>query len=452
MFTIAELLQATSGTLKNGHLSSTVNGVSIDSRTLKKGDIFVAICGPRFDGHQFIPAVIKKGAGALVVSQTIPRRCSIPVIEVDDTTKALGQIGAFHRRRFQLPVIAITGSAGKTTSKDLIASVLSSRYRVLKNEKSENNQYGIPLTLLKLTKSHQIAVLELGTNRPGDIAWLASLVRPSVAVLTNIGSSHLKELKTPQGVFKEKMVLLDFIEREGVIVLNKDDIFLRSVLKKKTLQTIMTFSIDQPSDVQAKINKAEMKGIHFNVSRDSFVLPSPAVHNVYAALSAICCGRLFKLSYNNISKNIKNFKFNNGRFEVQPVGDFLLIDDSYNSNPLSLKAAINSLGQLKSSGKKILVCADMLELGRHSQRLHRDIGRHLKQSNVNVVLTYGRWAKEIHGVLKGRTHLHSRHFSDLENLHKQIISYCRPGDVLLVKGSRGMHLEKTVNYLKNHFA
>ena len=265
---IPDVIKAASGKLIGGSGRGELCGVSTDTRSLKEGELFIAIEGPRFDGHKFLAEAVKKKAAVLVVSKKIDAGKDINVIRVRDTTQALGAIAAFYRRRFSIPVIAVTGSAGKTTTKELIAFVLGARFNVLKNYKTENNQYGVPLTLLKLNEGHAAAVLELGTNHPGEIAALARIVAPDVAVFTNVGESHLEGLKTPAGVFREKFQLARFTKKNGTVVFNADDEYLRNIAGKKIAQKKISYGIRQKADHQA--GEIEIKGPAMNLKPTDF--------------------------------------------------------------------------------------------------------------------------------------------------------------------------------------
>jgi len=236
MFTITQIIEAVQGTLVQGPAKGEVRSVCIDSRTVKKGELFIAVKGEVFDGHDFIDSVLSKGIRVVIVHKPVEvNDPKVSIIRVKDTTRALGDIARFHRLRFKIPVIALTGSAGKTTTKEMIALVLSRKYKVLKNEGTQNNHIGVPLTLLKLKEGHKIVVLECGTNQPKDIVWLADVARPNVAVFTNIGESHLEKLKTVSGVLKEKWALTSFMGAQGTVIINADDKFLSGQIKKKNV-------------------------------------------------------------------------------------------------------------------------------------------------------------------------------------------------------------------------
>lgn len=451
MLSVAEILKATSGVFYEPACKGRIKGICINSRVLKKGDAFVAIVGQRHDGHAFVDAAIKQGASLVVISDKKYLPENFSSILVKDTTKALGHMASAYRMKFDIPVIAITGSAGKTTAKDMIAAVLSKKFKVLKTEKNENNQYGLPLTLFKLRKSHQAAVVEIGTNQPGDIPWLASIARPTVAVFTNIGESHLERLKTVGGVFNEKFKLVKFLAKDGVIIYNNDDVFLKKIQHKKLKQKRMAYGIRAHSLVQAKHIALTNSQVSFEVAGEKYVLKTLSQHNVYNALSSICCGRYFKIRYNEIHAALKRFGFSQNRQVMSKVGGVFLFDDTYNANPVSFRSAVATLNAFQVRGKKILVCGDMLELGKHSILLHQQLGEVIRLTSVHQVLTIGKFSKEITQVLKSdHKGKESRHFESLQRLNEHLKNVCAPGDAVLVKGSRGMQLEKVIEFMKTN--
>lgn len=452
MLTIQDIKKITKATLVCGDPSMGVTGVSINSRTIKKGNVFIAIKGQKFDGHDFVRAAIRNGASAIIVSNEVKCSNDIAVIYVKNTTKALGQIAAWHRQRFNIPVIAITGSAGKTTTKELIACVLESRFKVLKNIGTENNHFGVPLTLLNLNSSHDIAVLELGTNQPGDIRWLAQIVKPQIVVFTNIGASHLEGLKSEYGVFKEKAQLIKHMDPGGYIILNGDDRYLRTISRQRKNRKIISFGYGKNVDHQAsRVVVRNNDQLQFKTHGHTFIIHSPAVHNVVNALAAISCGLVSKIRYNDIIAALGKFKFCGARQEIKRIGRSWLIDDTYNANPMSFKSAINTLAGLHIDGKRIAICADMLELGKRSRVLHQSIGKLIAQSSIDMVLTIGRHSRNIAQILKRSNGvILSVHCNDFQEIHRRLKRFCRPGDAVLVKGSRGMHMEKTVTFLSTY--
>lgn len=451
MFRIDEILQATGGALLNAARGLPVKGVSIDSRTLKKGELFLAIRGQNFDGHDFLREAVRKSAAAVVVSK---RRAAgwieIPVILVEDTQKALGDIALFHRLRFPIPVVAITGSTGKTTTKDLVAAVLSRRYKVHKNTANFNNRIGVPLTLLKLNSSHEVLVIELGTSCPGEIKRLSQITRPTVAVLTNIGESHLEFLKTSDGVFKEKLQIVNHMDQQGVVIFNKDDPYLSKISSLKLKQKLISYGIQSPCDYKAEhINLEGNASIHFRLNKkERFILKSSALHMVYNALAALGTARLFGVDVKQVKKAFSQFSPLSHRHCLTRIGSYCLIDDSYNSNPVSLRSAIHSLNSLESRGRKIFVCGDMLELGRHTERLHRQMGRLMAASDVDILLTVGKYSRFMAQAARKKGRLKIHHFPSVVSAQYRLERYLQPHDTIFIKGSRGMHLERMVEFLK----
>lgn len=453
-FQIQEILDATGGKLLQGDPRARVRSVTTDSRKIKKGALFIAIVGKKHDAHDFIPGVVKAGAGAVLVSRKMVLKDSqAAVIEVEDTTKALGDLARYHRQRFSIPVIALTGSAGKTTTKEMIVAVLKKKFSVLKNVGTENNQYGVPLTLLKLNKRHEVAVIEVGTNQPGDIPWLASIVEPTVAAITNIGESHLELLKTPADVFKEKFSLIKALKGKGIAIINRDDKYLKdipSVIKQKCL----SFGIQSEANYRAKNIEVLSRGVQFKVKGLGLVkMKGFASANVLNALIAICCGRLLGISYNDIKKSIEHFVSQPGRQGLIKAGRIHLIDDSYNANPVSFRSSLQVLSQFVSTGRRILVCGDMLELGAHSERLHREIGRLAGQAKLDAILSFGEYSKLISSTAGFKASRMTIFHADQRTLlEKKLTEILQPGDVVLVKGSRGMHMEHFVEYIKKNFS
>jgi len=450
---IKDILKATNGVLLQGDLSVPVRRISIDSRNFNKGDCFIAIPGKNFDGHDFVKDVAHK-AGAILVSRPhllLPH--NKPVIYVRDTIKALGEIASAHRKRFRIPVIAITGSSGKTTTKELTATILGKRYHVLSNLGTQNNHIGVPLTLLRLTERHEVAILELGTNQFGDIEWLTHISYPTVAVYTTIGESHLECLKNPLGVLEEKLDLIRNMSPEGKVIFNTDNRYLRRIKEWLPRDKITTFGIHNPSHIKAShCHFVNNERLRFRVNNKySFFLQTPVYENIYNALAAMACGRLLKVSYNNIGQALKNFKFLKGRQVIQKIKDVWLIDDTYNANPVSFRSAIGTLDRLQVPGKKILVCGDMLELGTKSRQLHRRVGQIILKSNIDMIFTFGHLTREISTVVRRQGNDKAVfHFRSLEALHKTLKFHCQRGDAILVKGSRAMGLERTIEFLNKN--
>ncbi len=448
---ISGILKATGGTLLCGNTDVKIRGVSINSRTAKRGNLFIAIKGKRFDGHQFVNDAFKKSVAAILISKKdVSFSKNVTVIYVSDTTKALGKIARFYRGQFKIPVIAITGSAGKTTTKEMVASVLSRRYRVLKNIATENNHIGVPMTLLNLNSSHEAAVVELGTNHFGEIKYLTRIANPTIAVLTNIGESHLEFFKTRQGVFKEKFDIIRYMHNRGIVVFNNDDQMLRQIKSKKLKHRLVTFGVEQKCGYRAEnISKKNNFSLEFQVKDKMFILKSPARQNVCNALAAICCGTLLKVKTQDIQNALKSFRFSGGRQTIKHRGSFTIIDDAYNANPVSVRGAIETLHSLNGMGRKILVCADMLELGHQSKKLHRAMGERAAESRIDLLITVGRLSRVMaEGAKSSNKHFNVFHYDSIQPAYQKLKNFLRPKDVVLIKGSRGMSMEKLIQLLK----
>lgn len=453
MFNVQELQRITGGKLIQGKSSVKVKGVSINSRAIKKGELFIAIAGPNFDGHQFVADAVAKKAAAVIVAKAVKGvPADIPVIRVKDTVKALGRIARAYRDRFKIPVVAVTGSAGKTTTKEMVADILSVSFKVLKNIATENNHIGVPLTLFKLRPAHDIAVIEVGTNRPGDIKWLTYIANPQAAILTNIGESHLELLKSPQGVFREKLELVKGMRKGGTVIVNADDRYLNKIAAGRLGHKVIRYALRNKADYRAGSIESRNGRLHFAVNgKKGWVISSLANHNIYNALASISCARYFQMSDTAIQKRLARFRPAKGRQQISRMGRCWLIDDTYNANPISLRSALQTLISLNTKGRKILVCGDMLELGKQSEHLHRSIGRLVAGANLDLLLTFGKMSRFIAQEAQGgNAGLAVSHCPSIEKINEKLEKYCSPGDAILVKGSRGMKMERIVDFLRKN--
>ncbi|MCK9430599.1 MAG: UDP-N-acetylmuramoyl-tripeptide--D-alanyl-D-alanine ligase [Candidatus Omnitrophica bacterium] len=449
MFTLDEIIKATEGRLIQSSRIDKFKGISTDSRALKPGDAFLALKGNNFDGHDFIPTALKFKAACIIAEKT--SGLSIPagraLVKVKDTTLALGDLARFRRGTFSKPVIAVSGSNGKTTLKEMIAWVLSANGRVLKNEGTKNNQVGLPQTLIQLKPSDDFAVVEIGTNHFGEVNYLASIARPNIGVLTNIGPSHLEFLKNLKGVFREKSALLNNLSQPSIALLNVDDQYLRPLIKggRKGLP-VFSYGIKEKSDFSAsgiKLNNGKL-GFKFNRKFD-FELSTLGAHNVYNALAAIAVGRILGFELKSIARRLADFDFPKGRLKLIELKGVRFIDDTYNSNPFSLNKALIAFDAMKCKGRKILIMGDMLELGEKKELLHRQVAGSI--TNIcDVLVTVGSLAAFTAASAKAYGFKRKNIFccASAAEAKDLLFNQISPGveDVILVKGSRSMKMEE----------
>ena len=451
MFKVNELLSATKGRLISGKNTTLVKGVSIDSRTIKAQQAFVAIKGGKFDGHNFVDEAIKKGARAVIVQSPSQRVSKSPekvsFIEVKDTIRALGDIAGFQRQNFDIPVIAVTGSNGKTTTKEMIAWVLCKKFKVLKNIGTNNNQIGLPLTMLNLNDSYDIAVLEVGTNHPGEIEYLARICQPNIGVITNIGPSHLEYLADLEGVFREKSALTRYLKNPRIAILNADDGLLKRRIPKKNIKPlIFGFGIRNRSDFIATDIKILNGKIKFLVNHKyRFTLKTLGYFNIYNALAALSVARLFGMEYRDIASRLSTFNFPQNRLEFLELNNIKFINDTYNSNPVSLEQAIEALDNFRVRGRKIFVMGDMLELGSRKELFHRQAGRKAAQI-FDVFITVGELSQFAAEAARASGFNTKNIFTCASNLKARDILFNKvspgPDDIVLVKGSRAMRMDE----------
>jgi UDP-N-acetylmuramoyl-tripeptide--D-alanyl-D-alanine ligase len=430
-----------------------IKGVSIDSRNVGEGELFVALKGDRFDGHDFVPDAIKKGAwGALVERTTLEHKFSSlgnlkNILPVEDTLYALQEMARLHRKKFAVPVVGITGSNGKTTTKEMLAAILRQKGPVLKNEGNLNNHIGVPLTLLKMNHSHWAGVIEMGMSAPGEIDLLTGLVVPSIGVITNIGPAHLEFFGTMAKVAEAKGELLVNLTSGATAVLNADDEHF-AVLKKKFGGRLMTFGIVNKADVMASEVRREKEYSDLTITaagaRINVRLRAVGTHNVYNALAAAAAALAIGEPIDVVQIGLADFLPVAGRSEIKKIDGRTVLADYYNANPASMDAAIKTLVSLKSGGKAIAVIGDMLELGEASSEAHREIGRIAAQCKVDLLITIGDLAKHVEkGALEaGMKREQVFYAMSRENAGKLLKQLTGPGDVILVKGSRGMKMEK----------
>lgn len=448
MFNLNEILNITKGkALIRPAGVKDAGGVSTDSRTIKDGELFVAISGENFDGHDFIGRAVKKGAAGVIVSskkviRSFDPGCGAFLVAVADTIEALGQLAHFHRDRFDIPAIAVTGSNGKTTTKEMIAAVLGRRWRPLKNSGTQNNLIGVPLTLFNLSDAYSSLVVELGTNHWGEIKRLARISRPNIGIITNIGPSHLEHLADLDGVYRAKKELLDFLGRGDIVLLNGDDAYLRRFRGRGP--KVLRFGINEKADFTAEEIHQEAGGWSFKSGGESYLLRVPARHDIYNALAAISIGTLFGVPAEKMREALSDYVSLDKRMVKGIIKGIEFIDDTYNSNPLSMKNAIATLSDYAAKGSKILVSGDMLELGKKSAYYHSEIGELAAGSDIDKFISVGRLARNSFVAAKKKGMRDAWFCKTKEEAVSILQKVAKPDDVVLVKGSRGMRMEEVI--------
>ncbi len=446
-FSPKEIQAATSGVVVSGREPGGVCGVSTDSRTIDAGELFVPLRGERFDGHDFLKEAFAHGAaGALVERWPLGSQVPGPIWKVSDTLRALGHLARFHRDRFSIPVVAITGSTGKSTTKTMLAHLLSDREEVLFTPGTENNRIGVPRALLRLREGHGSAVLELGTNRWGEIRELTSMVQPTVGLITNIGPAHLETFGDLKGVLRAKGELWEGMDSRSLLVLNADDPLLWEA-GQRLPHTVRWFGSHLGSDVRADRVVVESWGSRCRVNdRWELTVPLPGRHNLINALGAIAAAEALGRPLPSCVERLKSVPPLPGRLVQTRLNGCLVLDDTYNANPASLKAALEVLSETHGLGRRIAVLGDMLELGERAEPLHREAGRWMKTAKVDLLVTVGHLA----GALlvgaweSGFSRQNGRSFDTVEEAGEFLRGVLRSGDTVLIKGSRAMRMERVL--------
>lgn len=457
-FSLTQVMQATNAVLKKLTTASVFGGVTTDTRKIEEGMLFIALKGENFDGHDFIAEAAKKGAIGAIVNKDFDiskvEDVDIDILAVDDTLKAYQDLAHFWRNKFNIPVIAITGSNGKTTTKDLTAAVLSGKYNVLKTEANFNNEIGLPMTLLKLNGSYDIAVVEMGMRGLGQIKALTEIAKPTIGVITNVGETHMELLGSMENIAKAKGEMAEAIAIDGKVILNADDNYVAN-MNDLTKAKVIYFGINHAGDIKAfdikttDDGKTEFEAI-VGDKTGHFVLNMLGIHNVYNCLAALAVGYASGLTIEEMQKGLVDFKPTAMRFEYKRVAEFNLINDAYNASPMSTKAALENLVKVAKQ-RKILVMGDMFELGKVEQKAHEDIGALAGILGVDIVITRGELTKYTakmareHGVKK--VFECASHEEAVKVLKQELMSE----DTVLFKGSYGMHMEKIIELLEKEY-
>lgn len=424
--------------------SICISSISTDSRKIEKNSLFVAIPGTRVDGHDFIPSVFKQGA-ACCISERVLEQAEGAYIKVESSLEAVKKIAMFYREQLEIPVVGVTGSVGKTSTKEMIASVLSQKFNTLKTDGNFNNELGLPLTVFRLRDEHEIAVLEMGISDFDEMHRLSEIAKPNVAVITNIGQCHLENLGNRTGVLKAKTEIFDFLAEDGSVILNGDDDKLATV-KQVHGRPAIYFGISSGYGVYAdNIENNGLKGvsctIHFDDSAFPVDIPIPGIHMVYNALAATAVGKVFGMTAGQIKKGIEEFEPVGGRVHIIEKNGKTVIDDCYNANPVSMKAAIDVLKDGK--GRTVAILGDMGELGVNEKELHAEVGRYCAKAGIDLLLCAGSLSRSMAAAAALEDSILEIHsFAGKEQLLQALPGILKKGDTVLVKASRFMGYEE----------
>lgn len=451
--TVKDIVNATGGRLLCGDQDLPLVHISIDSRTMKGQDLFVPLIGEKVDAHRFISQAFSSGAAATLTSEQDEMDDIHPWIRVEDTKKALQDIGAYYRKRLNLPLIGITGSVGKTTTREMIAAALSAGYRVYKTPGNSNSQVGVPITLSEITEEDQIGVLELGMSMPGELTVIAQIAQVDMAVITNVGITHIEQLGSQENIFREKMTIQDGLKDGGILFLNGDDPMLRNVRAKEGCRTVY-YGTEENSTYRAEAIQIQDGYPSFTAvcgeKRIPVKLGIMGRHNVGNAMVALAVADAAGVSLEKAAENLSLFTGFQNRQQICEKHGITVIDDTYNASPVSMIAGLEVLHSMKQVKRRLAVLADMKELGTDAPRYHREVGQWLKEHPVDILITVGSLAREIEAGARDDSGTCSFfHFEEgqLELVFEQLQKILCLGDCVLLKGSNSMKLGQVAKKL-----
>ena len=460
---IKEIIQATGEKLIKGNLETEIENFCKDTRIIKSGDAYIGIKGENFDGNTLWQQAFENGAETVIVqginfkNQDIEKYENKNIIEVEDTIKALGDIATYKRNLYgkDFPVVGVTGSVGKTSTKDIIANVVSQKYKTLKTQGNNNNEIGLPFTIFNL-KDHEAAVIEMGMNHFNEISKLTKIAKPTISVITNIGTSHIGNLGSRENILKAKLEILEGMDKKVLVINNDNDLLHKYNLENKDVEK-HTYGIENESDVMAEdiiLNENEsefvcnLKGEKFKVK-----VPVGGIHFVYNALCAATVGNILGLSIEQIKKGIETFELTKKRMDITELKNGVtIINDSYNASFESMQASLKYLSGLKND-RKIAVLGDMFELGEYSKELHEKVGKEVAKNNIDILLCSGNNSKYIVEAAKesGMDKNNIYYFKDKNEIQEFIRNICKEGDAILFKASNGMKFFEIVEKLLKNF-
>ena len=455
---VKDIIRECNASLIMGDEKLKIENFSKDTREINENDCYIGIKGETFDGNLFYEDAFKKGASACILEKESVKDIDFKdyngktIIIVDNSIKALQELAAYKRSLYDIPVIAVTGSVGKTSTKEIISSVLSTKYNVLKTEGNYNNHIGLPLTILKL-KDHNAMVLEMGMNHLNEITLLSKIAKPTIAVITNIGTAHIGNLGSRENILKAKLEIIDGLKENGTLIINNDNDMLHMWNEKNKKYKVIDFGIKNKSDImpeniepQANESKYDVK---INDKYYDVIVPVGGEPFIYNSLCAICVGETLNIETENIISGIKKFELTKNRMEISKVGSTTIINDCYNANFDSMKAGIENLSKMKAN-RKIAILGDMLELGEFSEKLHKAVGEEVAKNKIDILITVGTEAKNIAkeaencGMKKDKIF----EFNSNNDVVNFVINNKKDEDCILIKASNGMHFIEIVNELK----
>ena len=469
ILTIKNIIKATNGKYfgPDDLLDKSITGAKIDSRIIEEDNLFIPFKGQNVDGHDFIPQVIKDGA-LISFSEKELEGANFPYILVNSSEQALKDLASYYRQTLQIPIICVTGSVGKTSTKEMVASILSEEFKVLKTQGNMNNELGVPLTILKIKPYHEVAVLEHGINHFGEMTRLGMISRPDIVIMTNIGDCHLENLGDRAGVYKAKSEIFEYMAKGGNIIVNGDDGILGRIEEINNI-TPIKFGCGSENDIKAIDTKDQgLEGIKgyviYKDEKFKFKLPIPGNHNVYNMLAGMACGFILNMNIDDMVKGAKKIKTIPGHGHILKTDRFTIFDDSYNASPSSMHSSLDILE--KSNGRKVAILGDMGELGTNERELHQQLGRFIARKDIDILICIGRLAKNIYlGCLEAMeadtkdmpedikdiytsSHINIMKFDTKDDFFSEMSSILQDEDFILVKSSHFMGFDEVVNKIK----
>ena len=452
ILTIEEITKAVKGKLLLGDPKGEITGISTDSRKVSEGEIFFPLIGEQFDAHDFIPQVLERGCRTIILSrepdEKLLQNRTLNLISVKDTTKALQELATYYLSLFSMKKIGVTGSTGKTTTKEMLYWIFSEKYKTARNIGNLNNHIGLPLTVLSLPKDTEAGIFEMGMSEFGEIDLLADLVRPDIGIITNIGISHIENLGSRENILKAKLEITNYFSPEGILIVNEDNDFLSREDIQGNYQVITTGETGRSNFIISNIIDYGEDGIEFTIEHkeemQTFRLNVPGRHNAYNGALAIAAGVSCGISMADAAKGLEKIEITDKRLNIKGKNGMKIIDDTYNASPDSMKAAIDVLIATKGF-RKIAILADMFELGENTNAFHQEVGKYAAEKSIDLLIAVGAHAKFIAEGAKEILEEKKVHYYETKELLIQDIgSMISSGDVILLKGSRGMAMDQVV--------